>query len=157
MSELDEEIDIVKEAMVGFSEPIAPANNQVQTKPIEDLPVKIITEDALLGIYGEIMDNLRTDRAELTGYIDTFAEAIVNDGDATTSSKEAFVNLLKIKTDLNDKQAKIADLMTRVVLKERDTYKPYLNNNTINISADTNKRDLLKHIDRVQKKKKEKK
>lgn len=79
----------------------------------------------------------------LTEYIDTFTETIANDDD-TISDKEAFVNLLKIKTDLSDKQAEITDLMTHVVLKE---------NNIINMSENI-KRYLLKHIDCIQKKKK---
>jgi hypothetical protein len=55
----------------------------------------------------------------------------------------------------------VADLMTRVKLKERDTFPKYLaahQNNTINIGENNGtKRDLLKQIERAKKKTKDKK
>jgi len=72
----------------------------------------LISDDALLGVD------------ELLG---KFCDMVINDGDASNASKEALVNLVKLKTDTADKMTKIADLMTRIKLKERDTYKPYLN------------------------------
>lgn len=118
----------------------------------------LIEDEALLGIYKEIMDDLRKDEKQVDWFIKRFANMVVNDGDSSTSSKEALINLLKIKTDMPDKKAKIADLMTRIKLKSPDTYKPYLsakqeNNTTINISA--NRKDILKRIQSAAKKKKE--
>lgn len=118
----------------------------------------LVSDEALLGIYGEILQNLREDRDELNGLLANFVDMVVNEGDATTSSKEALVNLVKIKSDSADKMAKIADLMTRVKLKEKDTFPRYLaahQNNTINIGDGQTKRELLKQIDRATKKKKE--
>ena len=74
---------------------------------------------------------------------------VINGGDASTSSKEALVNVLKIQTEITDKMSKIAELATRIKLKSPDTYKPYLNakqenKTTINISS--TKRQLLKSI-----------
>ncbi len=117
----------------------------------------LITDDALLGIYAEILSNLREDREEITGLTSNFVEMVINEGDSTSSSKEALVNLVKIKTDLNEKMAKVADLMTRVKLKDRDTFKPYMRteqNNTINIGDGAAKRELLRSIENAQKKKK---
>jgi len=125
-------------------------------KEEEELP-NLVSDDMLLGIYGEIIDNLRNDRTELDEILGNFIEMVINGGDATTSSKEALVNLMKIKSETSDKMAKIADLMTRVKLKEKNTYHPYLNakqENTINISD--SKREFLTQIHKIQKLKKKK-
>ena len=82
---------------------------------------------------------------------------IINDGDASSASKEAIVNLLKIKSDTSDKMSKVADLMTRVKLKEKDTFPRYLaaqQNNKVVIEG--SKRDLLKSISKITNKKEEK-
>jgi hypothetical protein len=146
MSEELEELEAVIPSM----------NVNVPTTAVEE-DHNLITDDALIGIYGEIMGNLRSDREEIANLTANFVDMVINDGDATTSSKEALVNLVKIKTEVSDKMSKIADLMTRVKLKERDTFPRYLaanQNNTININ-DSGKRDLLRSIERAQKKKKE--
>ncbi len=112
----------------------------------------IVSDEALLGIYNEIVVNLREDRVEINGLLANFVEMVINEGDSTTSSKEALVNLVKIKSDSSDKMAKIAELMTRVKLK--DSFPKYLRqDNTINIGDNQTKRELLKQIERHQKKK----
>jgi len=86
---------------------------------------------------------------------------VMNDGDATTSSKEALVNLVKVKTDLQDKMLKAADLMTRLKIKNTYAYSgPHLNalqQNNFNIGADANfdRKELIKAINQAKKKKKE--
>jgi len=83
---------------------------------------------------------------------------VINEGDATSASKEALVNLVKIKSETADKMTKIADLMTRIKLKERDTFPRYLaaqQKNTIQISSSSSDRDLIKKIERAAKKKKD--
>ena len=72
---------------------------------------------------------------------------VFNEGDSTTSSKEAVVNLIKLRSEQSDKMTKVADLMTRIKLKERDTFPRYMaasQNNTINIGGD--RRALLEAI-----------
>ena len=115
----------------------------------------IITDDALLNVYGEILGKLREDRTEIDGILSNFMNMVLNDGDATSSSKEAIVNLIKLKIDSADKMGRIADLMTRVKLKEKDTFPRYLNasqNNTINFDNQS-KKELLKQIHKVKNKK----
>lgn len=123
-----------------------------QVIPVENL----VSNDSLLGIYDEILGLLRDEHKQVTEYIDNFAEMVINQGDSTTSSKEALVNLVKIRTDLPDKMTKIADLMTRIKLKERDTYKPYLNAHQTNnvMIGDTagERRALLDAIKKAKKK-----
>lgn len=130
--------------------------NLPMQQPVQE--ESIVSDESLLGIYGEILQNLREDRDELNGLLANFVEMVVNEGDSTTSSKEALVGLVKIKSDASDKMAKIADLMTRVKLKEKDTFPRYLaahQNNTINIGEGQTKREFLKQIERAAKKKKE--
>ena len=118
----------------------------------------LIEDEALLGIYSEILNSMRDDRQQIEEYTKEFADMVINRGDASTSSKEAFVNLLKMKSDIPDKMRGIADLMTRIKLKSPDTYKPYLtakqeNKTTINITG--GKRQLLKQIEQAAKRNKE--
>ena len=75
---------------------------------------------------------------------------VMNEGDASSASKEAIVNLLKIKSDTSDKMAKIADLRTRMKMKERDTFPRYLaaqQNNKIIIEG--SKREMIKSINKL--------
>lgn len=119
-----------------------------------DKEPSLIEDQVLLGIYNEIIDNLKDDRHQIDECFVQFKDMVINGGDSSTSSKEALVNLLKIKTETTDKMSKIADLMTRIKLKSPDTYKPYLtakqeNKTTINIT--NSKRQLLKSIEQAAK------
>jgi len=138
-------------------ESVIPSMNvSLPSPPVDGEKQALVSEDMLLGIYSEILGNLREDRAEMGGYVTNLADMVFNDNDGDFHSKEALVNLIKTKSEIGDKMAKIADLMTRVVLKERDTFPRYLaahQNNTINI-GNSDKRELLKQIDRLQQKKK---
>tara|TARA_Y100000034_G_scaffold135741_1_gene208875 strand:- start:205 stop:690 length:486 start_codon:yes stop_codon:yes gene_type:complete len=116
----------------------------------------LVTDESLLGIYAEVMDNIREDRDELAEMIGNFGNMVFNGEDAGNASKEALVNLMKEKLGTADKMAKIADLMTRVKLKEPNTYKPYLNatqTNTVNISTnEPSKRELIENLQKRLKK-----
>jgi hypothetical protein len=122
--------------------------------------LSIISDESLLGVYGEIMDNLRDDRNQVSNLVDTFSNMVLNDGDSSTASKEALVNLLKTKIEASEKMTRIADLMTRIKLKQPDTYQPWMGKgkekggNTINIydSSGINRKSLM---ERIQKEKKE--
>ena len=92
----------------------------------ENENLSIISDESLLNVYGEIMNNLRSDRNQVSELVDTFSNMVMNDGDSSTSSKEALVNLIKTKMDASDKMSKIADLMTRIKLKQPDTYQPWM-------------------------------
>lgn len=108
---------------------------------------EIVKDETLFKIYEEILEDIRTDRSEVSDLMDNFTNLVMNEGDATTSSKEALVNLMKIKTDLADKKSKIADLYTRLKLKERNTFPPYLSNNVIKINTGKKKQlDILKLV-----------
>jgi hypothetical protein len=122
---------------------------------------QLITDEQYLEILSDIVTNIKEDRKQVSDYIDNFADMVMNDGDATTSSKEALVNLVKIKTDMQDKMLKAADLMTRLKIKNTYAYSgPHLNamqQNNFNIGSDANfdRKELIKAINQAKKKKKE--
>lgn len=138
---------------------IIPSMNLNVPKTQENQDVScIVSDDMLLGLYGEILTNLRDDRLEIDQLLSNFVDMVINEGDSTTSSKEAVVNLVKIKNDTADKMTKVADLMTRIKLRERDTFPKYLaahQNNTINIGDSNNKRALIEALNKAKKEKNE--
>jgi hypothetical protein len=118
---------------------------------------EIVSDEMVLGLYAEILNTIKQDRTEIDDVLVKFMDMVLNEGDSTTSSKEALVNLIKMKTDQADKMSKVADMMTRVKLKEKDTFPRYLaasQNNTINIGDGGQKRALLEAIDKARKEKK---
>lgn len=99
---------------------------------------KLFPDDKIIKASDEILNNLRCDRSELDELISQFKDMVLNGGDASNSSKEALVNLIKIKTDTADKMSKIVELMYRS--RGVNTFPKYLavnQNNTIN---NTNKK-----------------
>ena len=118
----------------------------------------IVGDKEILGLYDEILQDCRKDSVNVDEALANFLNMVMNDGDASSASKEAIVNLLKIKSDIADKKAKVADLMTRIKLKERDTFPRYLaaqQNNKVII--DGGKREIIKTINKLaQQRKKDK-
>ena len=132
-------------------------NISVADKNINHDVSNLVKDEELVGMYKDIIDYIKDDRKEIDAYIDNFANMVMNDGDATSSSKEALVNLIKIKSDMTDKMSKVADLMTRIKLKERDTFPKYLaaqQTNTINIGNNSaSRRTLIEALNKAKEKK----
>lgn len=116
---------------------------------------ELVKPEQITGLSNEVLDDIRDDRKEIDEVLKNFLEMVVNEGDATTSSKEALVNLLKLKSETADKKAKIMDLLLRAYLKEKDNGFPrYLaahQHNQINIEDNSSKRQLLKTIQKEEK------
>ena len=71
-----------------MSEELTSSHDEVVMVPVEgDKDMSIVTDDALLGVYGEIMDNLRSDREQVSELVDTFSNMVFNDGDSSTHSR----------------------------------------------------------------------
>jgi len=108
----------------------------------------IVGDEVLMGLYDEILENARNDRDQSDDLLANFVNMVLNDGESSSASKEAIVNLMKVKSDISDKMTKIADLMTRIKLKERDTFPRYLASQQNNkIVFDGDKRDFLKKLE----------
>lgn len=148
---IEDEYQIIQQ-----SEDLVPQMNVNVPANVENTKEDIIESEKLLSMYEEVVQNIRDDRKQIADYIETFAEMVINGGDGTSSSKEALVNLIKAKSDMADKMAKIADLMTRVKLKERDTFPRYLaakQENVFNVeSSSLDKRKISGIINKVKKK-----
>lgn len=154
--EIDEEdpleADLIDETTFGDLIPNMFANEK---KEEEDNEPCIVEDEVLLGVYDEILQNCRKDRESIEEVLANFLDMVFNDGDSTSATKEGIVNLMKVKSDISDKMSKVADLMTRIKLKSKDTYKPYLNaHQHNNIKIESSRRELIK---RLENKKREKK
>lgn len=116
---------------------------------------ELVSDDMMLGIYSEILDDIRKNTEEVDDILANFVDMVINEGDASNASKEALVNLVKIKTDFPTQKARIADLMTRIKLKEKNTMPDWqkAKQNTINIYEGTpggsTKRALLEEIEKA--------
>lgn len=124
-----------------------PTVSSQETDPTSNL----VSDEQLVDVYNEILNGIRQDRKQVEDFINNFADLVINEGDSTSASKEALVNLVKIKSDMSDKMSKVADLMTRIKLKDKDTFPRYLaasQNNTININSGNTKRQLLEALNK---------
>jgi hypothetical protein len=87
---------------------------------------QLVPDEKILDYYEEAIKNIKEDRSAADDAYKLFLEMVINGGDGTSSSKEAVVNLLKIKSETNDRMLKILDLWTRIHLRDKDTYPKYL-------------------------------
>ena len=109
-----------------------------------------VTDEDLLNLYNEILDDLRSDRTQVDDLLSSFVEMVINEGDGSSASKEALVNLAKLKSDIASSKGKVEDLMTSLRLKDRQISKisaSQTNNITI-----TDRRNLLEAINKIKKK-----
>lgn len=121
MSEIETQEDQIDNDLRDLDKLIPAMNVTVPQSPAKAERDDLITDGVLLGLYGELLDMTRQDRVETAEYINNFAEMIFNGGDSSNGSKEALVQLMKLKSDSSNNMAKIADLMTRIKLKDRYT------------------------------------
>lgn len=157
VEEVDEDVFAIPQAevMEDLGE-IMPTMNVNPAIPDPQPEEKCIIEDEkILGLYDEILINCRDDRKQCDEILVQLINMVLNDGDASSATKEAMVNVLKTKTDVGDKMAKVADLMTRIKLKEKDTFPRYLaahQHNNVTIESNNTKRDILKALQSAKKK-----
>jgi len=116
-------------------------STELQTNAEEN---PLITDERLLSVYEGVLDQIEKDRDEASELLVTFIDMVTNDGESSAAAKEAIVNLMKLKADTADKKIKIADLMTRIKLKERNTMPGYLaaqQHNTYNFGPNKSEED----------------
>jgi hypothetical protein len=109
-------------------EPELVGEEEKKTDLVKEEPKEkqLIEDQQLLAIYERVLDNIEKDREEVSEILANFLDMVMNDGESSAAAKEAVVSLMKIKTDTADKVVKIADLMTRIKLKEPNTFPRYL-------------------------------
>jgi hypothetical protein len=151
---MNEEKAVVEVIDSKLSGVVPSMNMSVPAKAEFENKLPVVSDEALVGMYREILTQVKEDTNEISTVLDSFVNMVINEGDSSGASKEALVNLLKMKADQADKATKIADLMTRIHLKEKDTFPRYMaaqQNNTINIGDGGSKRTLLEAIAKAQK------
>jgi len=116
---------------------------------------EIVSDGDLVNIYNDIVNMVNKDRAEVDDVLANFINMVMNEGDGSTASKEAIVNLLKMKMDSADKLSKVADLKTRIKLKERNTFPAFMaQHNTYNLGDRMDKRAMLEELNKARGKRK---
>lgn len=86
--------------------------------PPTDPNAQLVKPEQIIGMCKAIADDLESEKQEITDAYVNFSEMVFNAGDATSASKEALVNLLKLRSDLVDKKARLAEMMMKVFLKD---------------------------------------
>jgi len=81
----------------------------------------LVSSDEIKNYYTEAIDCIRQDREEADERYIQFADMAINGGDPSNATKEAMVNLLKIKSDGVNQMVKILDLWTRLAMKDKAT------------------------------------
>ena len=127
---------------------IVPKIVNIESKqPVVEEYTGLIGDEYLLGLYREILEDIRVDRIEVDGLLSNFTDMVFNGGDVSSSSKEAVVNLAKIKSDILDKKTKMADLLTSLKIKEKNNSKA-LTNQTNHIHI-TDRRSIIEALNNV--------
>jgi hypothetical protein len=142
-----------------------PKNTEmIETKEtaLQEQKKELVSNEKLLAVYDGILGTIDADREEVSEILNNFLNMVVNDGEGCSdSTKKAVVDLMKIKVETADKKAKIADLMTRIKLKEPDTFPKYMaaqQHNTYHFGPSKDEEDakgmLLEEINKASQKKK---
>lgn len=120
--------------------------------PQETGKSEIVEAEQIVGLCNEVLDDIRSDSSEIHEAYGNFAEMVFNSGDATAASKEALVNLLKLKSDIADKKTRVMEMMLRAYLKDGRPNLTANQHNEIRIE-DNSKRDLLQNLEKKSKEK----
>lgn len=137
----EQEVLIEDPALASAAPPAVPAPKEC-----------LISDEQLTGIYDEILGMLRKEHSSVSEYVENLAELVFNEGDATGPTKEALTAMVRVRTDIPDKMAKIADLMTRLKMKDTSTYKPYMTAHQTNINIGTDRRAEIEAFRKAKKK-----
>lgn len=115
---------------------------------------EIVADDTIINLYGEILDMCRDDRKEIDGLLTNFVNMVINDGDASTSSKEALVNLMKMKSDISNNMTRVFDLLARIKMRDKSIPEVVAKQvNKFNIGGGSaNKRKMLETLAKEAKK-----
>lgn len=132
-------------------------NKEISNAESKDLS-DLVSDGMWLGIMQDTMDEINDNKKIIDDMIPQFLNMVINEGEASSATKEALINLVKLRCDIPDKKSKVADLMTRVKLKEKGTFPAYMakhaNNEKQGLSV-TDQKKMIKELNAaVQKQKK---
>jgi|SRR5581483_2081030 len=113
--------------------------------PVEQQKNELVQAEQIVSLYQSILGELETEKEEINDVFNDFCELVFNGGDSTSSSKEAVVNLLTLRSNLIDKKTKIFELFLKTYQKDGPKVNQY---NDIHI---TDKRKLFAQLDQEQK------
>lgn len=110
----------------------------------------LVTNDEMTEMYKKIFSYIEEDRSENVDLYNTLKDMVINDGDASHSTKEAMIQAARMRGESADKLTKIMDLLMRSLLKERDTFPRYLAANQENniIFKGGSKRSFLEKLEK---------
>lgn len=86
--------------------------------PPTQADTQLIATEQVVELVKTVMGDIDVEKNEIQEAYVNFAEMVFNAGDATGASKEALVNLLKLKSDLIDKKTRMLEMMMKVYNKE---------------------------------------
>ncbi len=119
-----------------------PMSISVTNAPLLEKEKELVKDEQVTGLVDGILRDIDIEGVRIDSTFDNFYELVINGGDASSSSKEALVNLLKLKSDLSDKKIKVLSELVRIKLKDSaPRYIAVNQKNTIN-QVDTKKKLL---------------
>lgn len=118
--------------------------------------IEIVKAEMIIDYTKEVIDDIRDDRNQVTELLDNFTNMVMNEGDSNQASKEAIVNLMKIKSEIADKKTRVLDLTLRAFMRNQNTYAFHANQHNEFKITNSSKRNLLKALEDDEEKGKEK-
>jgi len=106
--------------------------------------ISLVQAEQIIGLVQTVMDDISVEKNEIQEAYVNFAEMVFNSGDATSASKEALVNLLKLKSDLIDKKSRMLEMMMKVYNKDGQGPKTIIANQH---NTHVDKRQLFNDLD----------
>lgn len=128
--------------------PIPSMNVGLPSERTEDKP--IVSNDDMAVMYKKIFAYCEEDRTDAGELFNVLKDMVINDGDASHSTKEAMIQALRIRMESSDKMTKVMELLMRYILKDRDTFPRYLAANQENniIFKGGSKRSFLEKLEK---------
>ncbi len=109
---------------------------------------ELVNDEQIIKLCNRIADEIDEEKKEVNDAYNNFAEMVFNAGDATSASKEALVNLLKLKGDFIDKKSKLMDTMLK--LRNQTSVKSITANQHNEITV-IDKAKLVREMDKKEK------
>lgn len=103
----------------------------------------LIADKLVMQLATNLLEEVESDKYDIEEIRDRFKDLIFNEGDSSSSSKEAITNLTKLKIDQTDKKIKLLELIN----KTKDKYRYKLEaNQTNNINIGMTKSEKYKKL-----------